>query len=189
MIRNSRKIWPIGAPVGGTPRSIPSGRASFVPVSLMALGCVPLEAVHHARLRCAQRNPILHILLKRNEELFAALSRLLVDIFARIEFHLKREFPDKGLVFTASAPQGDVALSYLSLAKVEFSQFKQDFLDDCFAYKRYSFIGLPFQDFQCGKDAYQRLHRRAVRFVHLAQAVDAIVGIKNSVRTNLILLR
>src|SRR5580658_2746758 len=142
MIRNSRKIWPIETPAWTTPASAPRGRTSFVSVSLMALRCIPLEAVHHARLRRTQRNPVLHLLLQRYEKLFATLLGLLVDVFPGIEFHLKREFPYQGLVFTACPPQGHVALPHLPLAEVQFAQFEQHLFDDGFTHQAHFFIGL-----------------------------------------------
>src|SRR5580704_13573119 len=141
MIRNSRKIWPIETPAWTTPVSASRGRTSCVFVSLMALRRIPLEAVHHARLRRTQRNPVLH-LLQRNEELFAALLGLLVDVFPGIEFHLKREFPYQGLVFAACPPQGHVALPHLPLAEVQFAQFEQHLFDDRFTHQAHFFIGL-----------------------------------------------
>ena len=44
-------------------------QSGFAAASLMALGLVPLEAVHHARLGYAEREPILHVLLQRDVEL------------------------------------------------------------------------------------------------------------------------
>src|SRR5580704_4450400 len=142
MIRNSRKIWPIETPACITPVSAPRGRASFVSISLMALRCIPLEAVDHACLRRAERNPVFYIVLKRNEKLFAALLGLPVDVFPRIEFHLKRKFPHKGLVFAACTPQGYVALPHLPLAEVQFAQFEQHLFDDGFTHQGHSFVGL-----------------------------------------------
>src|SRR5580700_6363946 len=142
MSRNSRKIWPIETPAWTTPVSASRARTSFESVSLMALRCIPLEAVHHAGLRCTQRNPVLHILLQRNEELFAALLCLLVDVFPGIEFHLKREFTHEGLVLTACTPKGHVALPHLPFAEIQFAQFEQNLFDDGFTHEAHFFIGL-----------------------------------------------
>src|SRR5580704_16449008 len=69
MIRNSRKIWPIETSAHAVAESAPRCKASFVAVSLMALGLIPLETVDHARLGHAERKPILDVLLQGYVEL------------------------------------------------------------------------------------------------------------------------
>src|SRR5271165_1544045 len=103
MMRNSRNIWATeaSAATGATGRASTGGvRAA----SLMALGLVPLEAINHAGLGYAEREPILYVPLQRDVELGGKLLLLFRYVFSAIELELKSELSHQRLVLAASAP-------------------------------------------------------------------------------------
>ncbi len=57
--------------------------------SLVALGSVAFQAVDHARLGGAQRDPVLHVPLQRNVKLLHGLARLLMNGVGPVELCLE----------------------------------------------------------------------------------------------------
>src|ERR1019366_1530563 len=94
MSRNSMNISPTEIPRGAAevPSAALGSGAGTAAVSFMALGCVAFQPVNHSCLGCAQRNPLLHVLLQRDEELFAQLLCLIADFFFAVESDLVGEF-------------------------------------------------------------------------------------------------
>jgi hypothetical protein len=70
----------------------------------MALGLVPPEAVNHARLGYAEREPILYVLLQRYIELRSKLFLLYGYVFPAIELDLEGEFSHQRLMLATRAP-------------------------------------------------------------------------------------
>ena len=70
----------------------------------MALGLVPLEAVHHPGLGYAEREPVLHFLLQGDVELRGQLLLLFGDVLFAIELDLESKLSHQRLMLAASAP-------------------------------------------------------------------------------------
>src|SRR5262244_1728017 len=64
-------------------------------VSLMRVGRIALETVHHARLGGTEGDPVLRGVLQRDEERFASLQGSFVQLLSPFELELKRELPDE----------------------------------------------------------------------------------------------
>src|SRR5579863_403477 len=120
MIRNSRKIRPIEAS-DAVAESASGCKTSFVAVSLMALGLVPLETVNHARLGHAEGEPILDVLLQGHVELRGQFFLLFSYVRFVIELYLERKLPHQRLMLAACAPQPDVALGDDAFPEVQLT--------------------------------------------------------------------
>src|SRR5664280_2141058 len=90
--------WKIACP------SLRSARPSF-----NTLRSIAVHAVNHSGLGCAERDPVLHVELQRNEELLAQLLCLFVDPPLAIKPGLVGELSHQRPMFASSAPQRDVA--------------------------------------------------------------------------------
>jgi hypothetical protein len=96
----------------------------------MALGVVSVEAVDHARLGYAERQPIPHIQLEGDVELGDKFLPLFGYVLFAIELDLEGELSHQRLMLAAGAPQSDVALSNYTFAKVQVTQRQQHLLHD-----------------------------------------------------------
>src|SRR5271157_2485073 len=103
--------------------------------SLMALGCVTFQTVNHPCLGRAQRDPVLHVLLKRDVELLVKFLGLLLNILFAVELDLIGELSHQGHMLAASAPQRHIALAQHPFAEVEFSEFQENLLDNPFVHQ------------------------------------------------------
>src|SRR5580692_569856 len=101
----------------------------------MALRLVAFEAVHHARLGYAEREPVLHVLLKGDIELRAELLRLFRYGLFAIEFDLESELSYQRLMLAAGAPQPDIALGKDASTEVQLTKRKQHLLNYAFVHK------------------------------------------------------
>src|SRR5450755_738366 len=104
--------------------------AGFAPASLMALGLVAVEAVHHAGLGDAQRQPVRYIVLQSYVEHGRQLLLLLRDVFAACELHLESEFAHQRLMLPTGAPYPDVTLTDQPFAEVQLAKRKQHLFHD-----------------------------------------------------------
>src|SRR5450631_2742140 len=136
MIRNSRKIWKTEASAGAVEAPAVVCNAGTGSVSLMALGLVAVEAVHHAGLGDAQRQPVRHIILQGDVELGGQLLLLVGDIFAACELHLEGEFSHQRLMLAAGAPYPDVTLADQPFAEVQLTKRKQHLFYDAPVHQR-----------------------------------------------------
>src|SRR5450755_3490055 len=136
MMRNSRKIWKTETSAGAVVASAVVCNVGFASASLMALGLVAIEAVHHAGLGDAQRQPVRYIVLQGNVEHGGQLLLLVSDVFALWKLHLESELAHQRLMFAAGAPYSDVALAYQSLAEVQLTKWKQHLFHDTPVHQR-----------------------------------------------------
>src|ERR1035441_7735205 len=84
MIRNSRKIWKTATSAGAVVAPAVVCNPGFAAVSLMALGLVSVEAVRHAGLGDAQRQPVRDIVLQGYVEHGCQLLLLLSNTFSAL---------------------------------------------------------------------------------------------------------
>ncbi len=87
----------------------------------MALRLVAVQAVDHRGLGYAQGEPILHFLLQVDIELRCEFLLLFRNILFAAGILLEKRTLLPMLVFSASAPQSDVALAEQALAEVQLS--------------------------------------------------------------------
>src|ERR1035438_9050716 len=125
MIRNSRKIWKIETSAGAVVAPAVVCNPGFASGSLMALGLVSVEAVHHAGLGDAQRQPVRDIVLQGYVEHGSQLLLLVRDRFAASELHLEGELAHQRFMLAARAPQPDVAFGEQPFAEVQLTKRKQ----------------------------------------------------------------
>src|SRR6516162_6466811 len=135
MMRNSRKIDAVVALARAAATSCDSVRAGLTTASLMALGCIAFEAVHHPRLGNTQRQPVFHFLLQADVELGRELLLFLCEIFSTWKLHLEGELPHQRLMFTTGAPEADVALSDEALAEIQLTEGKKNLFHDPFIHQ------------------------------------------------------
>src|SRR5208337_2025270 len=126
--RNRVVVW------GRTNAAYVSG-ADLAVASLMALGWVALQTVNHPRLGCAQRDPVLHVLLKRDVELLVKFLGLLLKILFAVELELIGELSHQRHMLAASAPQRHIALAQHAFAEVELTEFQENLLDNPFVHQ------------------------------------------------------
>src|SRR6516225_5061790 len=98
--------------------------------SLMGLGWIALEPIDQAGLCRAQRQPITSRLLQRNEELPAAVHRLLVQFVGALELGFECKLAAHRAVSAALAPNGDVRFGGDPPAEVQLTEVLKDLLDD-----------------------------------------------------------
>src|SRR5580658_2959568 len=137
MIRNSRNIRPIETSADAVAESASGCKTSFVAVSLMTLGLIPLETVDHARLGHAEGEPILDVLLQGHVELRGQFLLLFSYVRFVIELYLERKLPHQRLMLAACAPQPDVALSDDAFPEVQLTQRQQHLFHNTFVHQAY----------------------------------------------------
>src|SRR5262249_45944744 len=76
--------------------------------SLVRTRRVALQAVHDTRLGCAEGDPVLRGVLKRNEERLGTPQRLLAQILPPLELELVGELADERPVIAPGAPERHV---------------------------------------------------------------------------------
>src|ERR1017187_7327822 len=127
MIRNSRKIWKTETSAGAVVAPAVVCNPGFAAVSLMALGLVSVEAVHHAGLGDAQRQPVRDIVLQGYVQHGSQLLLLLSNTFSAIELHLEGELAHQRFMLSARAPNHEDAYGGEPFAEVQLTKRKQHF--------------------------------------------------------------
>src|SRR5579864_8426903 len=187
IIRNSRKIWPIDTPACAIAVSASRCKASFGPLSLMALGLVPLKTVDRARLGHAEHKPILYVLLQGNVELGGQSLLLFGYVLFAIELYLEGELSHQRLMLATGAPQPDVALGNYTFSEVQLTQRQEHLLHDAFVHQGYFLIIGLLDGGKRRKHFHQSGHRGSVCLVHLTQSELAVVRVEDTMSADLVL--
>src|SRR5271157_3996819 len=159
----------------------------IIMASLMALGFVPPEPVHHPRLGNAQRQPILHVQLQRDVELRRQFLLLFAYVFPAIDLHLESELSDQRLMLAASAPQPDVARANQALSEVELTKRQQHLFDDSFVHQGDLLVSRLLDCGQRREYSDESGHRCSICLVHLAQSELAVVRVEDTISADLVL--
>src|ERR1019366_4505873 len=189
MIRNSRKIWKTETSAGVLMAPAMVCNPGFASVSLMALGLVSVESVHHAGLGDAQRQPVRHIVLQGYVEHGCQLLLLLSNTFSAIELHLEGELAHQRFMLAARAPQPDVAFGEQPFAEVQLTKRKQHLFHNAPVHQGQFLVSHLLQFGERREHFHQGGHRHLVGVVHLAQSELAIVRIQDAIPANLVLQR
>src|SRR5215475_9411401 len=98
--------------------------------SLMRVGRIALETVHHARLGGTERDPVLRGVLQRDEERFTSRQGSFVQLLSPFELDLKCELPDERAVIAAVAPQRHIGHGGHAITEVQHPDVLKHLLDN-----------------------------------------------------------
>src|SRR5690349_15122286 len=187
MIRKAVKISWIPAPSAVVAAAASSAGEGPIVASLMALRPGSLEAIDHRSLGHAERQPVSNLALQRDVELRDALLLLLRNALLAIEPGLEGELAHQRQMLSAGAPETDIGFGLKAAPEVELAERQENLLDDAAIDQADALLAGTLQRRQSRQDAMERLHRRLVFVVGLAQAKLTIVRIEDPVAADLVL--
>src|SRR5215813_1457606 len=148
--------------------------------SLVRVGWVPLQPVHHARLGGAQGDPILRRLLKREKKRLSTAQGFFLQVFAALELDLEGELADERSVVAPHAPERNVRLGGDAPSEVEDPDVLEHLLDDRLPDELDLFARRGLDPLKRWKDAKESLHRGRVVFLDMAQRELDVVRVEQS---------
>src|SRR5262249_50597605 len=137
--------------------------------SLVRIGRVALQSVHHARLGRAKGDPVLRGVLERNEKRLGTPQRLLAQALPPLELELVGELADERPVIAPRAPERDVRQGGRPVPEVQDADVLQHLLDDRIRDDLDPLTRRLLEAPERRKDAPQGVHRGGVILVHVAK--------------------